>query len=75
MHLQLPSDRAPVHENPSEAPKRYQRVEKEEALISAVKRHWNNTQCKETEVITTFLYSVKNQDKTFKLRFVEATRN
>lgn len=71
MHLQLPSDRAPVQDNPHEAPKRYKRVEKREELASAVKRHWSTTQCKESEVITSFVYSIKNQDRTFKLRFVD----
>ncbi|CCG80951.1 protein of unknown function [Taphrina deformans PYCC 5710] len=75
MHLQLPADRTNAGEKSTEAPRRYERVQKSEALISVVKRHWNTTQCKETEVITSFMYSIKNQDKTFKLRFVESTRN
>ena len=71
MHLQLGSDRTALNDNPLEAPKRYKRVEKREELAAAVKRHWNSTQCKESEVITSFFYSIKNQDRTFKLRFIE----
>ena len=75
MHLGLSSDRSPTRDNSNEAPKRYQRVEKSEELLGAVKRHWGTTQCKESEVVTSFMYSIKNQDRTFKLRFVENTRN
>lgn len=71
MHLQLASDRVAQNDNPLEAPKRYKRVEKKEELAAAVKRHWSSTQCKESEVITSFFYSIKNQDRTFKLRFIE----
>lgn len=71
MHLPTPSHND-AEENP---PKRFKRVEKQEELESAVKRHWSSTQCKETEVITSFFYSIKNQDKTFKLRFVDTNRN
>lgn len=80
----LPQDRL------SEAPGRFTRVEKQEELAASVKRHWNSTQVKESEVITSehgdhnrkaktnltvFMYSLKNQDKTFKLRFTEGPRS
>lgn len=71
MHLPITAH----NDTPSDPPKRFKRVEKKEELVSAVKRHWNGTQCKESEVITSFLYTIKNQDKSFKLRFVETSRN
>ncbi|ORY84852.1 hypothetical protein BCR37DRAFT_253095 [Protomyces lactucae-debilis] len=50
-------------------PNRYTRVEKEEALLSAVKRHWQSQQIKENDAIVSFLYSAQNQDRSFKMRF------
>lgn len=44
------------------------RVSKKE-LAGVCKRHFNNLNVKETEVITNFIYKVNNQDKLFKLKF------
>lgn len=38
-------------------------------LAAAAKRHFLALPCRENEVITNFLYKVKNQDKDFKLSF------
>ncbi|CAH2354492.1 transcriptional regulatory protein Sap30p [[Candida] railenensis] len=38
-------------------------------LAATVKKHFQNLPCRENEVITNFLYKVKNQDKDFKLSF------
>jgi hypothetical protein len=55
--------------SPLVPPNRYTRVEKEEALLAAVKRHWSSQQIKENDAIVSFLYSVQNQDRSFKMRF------
>lgn len=63
-------DAVPTQENPTQAPRRYLRAEKQEELKSAVRRHWATTQIKESDAIVSFLYAARNEDKTFKMRFV-----
>ena len=63
-------DTLPIQDNPTQAPRRYLRIEKEEELVGAVKRHWAGAQIKENDAIVSFLYAARNEDKTFKMRFV-----
>lgn len=48
--------------------RRVEKIEKYE-LASGVKQHFLSLPVKENEVITNFLYKVRNQDKDFKLVF------
>ncbi|KAK6353246.1 hypothetical protein TWF696_005223 [Orbilia brochopaga] len=41
----------------------------QDALLSAVRRHFNNQAINEQEVIVNFLYTAKNSDKAFRHRF------
>lgn len=62
-------DAVPTYENPTQAPRRYLRVEKEEELVGAVKRHWSTATIKESDAIVSFLYAARNQHRTFKMKF------
>jgi len=74
-HLPVPSASAPYRHTVlsstigKKTPSRVQSRISRDALATAVRKNFNAQPIQENEVIVNFLYSVKNQDKKFRLRF------